>query len=369
VLIGILPTLHRSDLHAGAITGTARYRALNTGLRRLRRGSFQIQIAGPDPLELACDDVAVEGANCSFQVHLRVNPVDFARVYNAVQLATVPVLAVAGNSPTFLGHRLWEETRIALFKQSVDDREGRGPRRRLSRVSFGTGWLRGGPVELFAESVRLYPPVLPATSGQEPADGGDGPQPPPLDELRLHHGTVWRWNRAVYDPALGGHLRIEMRPLPSGPTMVDMLANSAFLIGLSLWLARQDQRWTYRLSFERAEHSFYQAAQYGLGAQLSWPFGHGSQVRTVQAADLVPELLPAAREGLRAAGVSAAEAARLLGIIAARVATRQTGAAWQRKVLAIAEQRLNREDALAAMLERYLRCAASQQPAHTWPLT
>ena len=368
-LIGILPTLRRSDLHANAITGTPRYRALGTSLRQLRHGSFHIQIAGPDPLELACNDVAVEGANCSFQVHLRVNPADFARVYNAVQLATAPALAVAGNSPTFLGHRLWEETRIALFKQSVDDRDGREPRRRLSRTSFGTGWLRGGPAELFAESVRLHPPVLPVTSGREPGDGGDDSQAPPLDELRLHHGTVWRWNRAVYDPALGGHLRIEMRAFPSGPTMADMLANSAFLIGLSLWLAGRDQRWTYRLSFERAEHNFYRAAQHGLDAQLSWPFGRGNQVRTVQAADLVPELLPAAREGLMAAGVAAAEADRLLGIIAARAATRQTGAAWQRKALAIAEQRLAREDALAAMLERYLRYAASEHPAHTWPLT
>ncbi len=368
-LIGILPTLRRCDLHAGAITDTFRYQALDTSLRQLRRGSFQIQITGPDPLDLASDDVAIEGANCSFQVHLRVNPADFARLYNAVQLATIPVLAVAGNSPTFLGHRLWDETRIALFKQSVDDRDGRGLRRRLSRVAFGTGWLRGGPLELFAESVRLHPPLLPVIGGDDPIDGGDRSQAPALDELRLHHGTVWRWNRAVYDPALGGHLRIEMRALPAGPTMTDMLANSAFLIGLSLWLAGQDQRWTYRLSFERAEHSFYRAAQHGLAAQLSWPFGHAGGVRTVRAADLVPGLLPPAREGLTGAGVTAAEADSLLGVIASRVATGQTGAVWQRRMLAMTGRRLGREDALTAMLEHYLRCAASEQPVHTWPLT
>ena len=367
-LIGVLPTLRWTDLHPGVITDVPRYRALNTALRHLRQGSFRIRIAGVDPLERASEDVAVEGATTSFQVHLRVNPGDFTRTYNAVQLATAPVLAVAGNSPTFLGHQLWEETRIALFKQSIDERDGRGPRRRLARVAFGTGWLRGGPVTLFGESVRLHQPLLPVLGGGAPLDGGNGASASPLDELRLHQGTVWRWNRAIYDPASGGHLRIEMRALPAGPTVTDMLANAAFLIGLSLRLAEQDSRWTYQLSFERAEHNFYRAAQHGLAAALSWPFGDSGQVRTVPAAQLVPELLPPARDGLVHAGVAAAEADRLLGVISARVSAGQTGAVWQRRTLAAAGQRLAREPAVAAMFERYLHCAATEQPVHTWPV-
>jgi hypothetical protein len=152
-----------------------------------------------------------------------------------------------------LGHRLWEETRIALCKQSIDDRDGRGLRRRLARVAFGTGWLRAGPLALFAEAVRLHQPLLPVLSDQDPLEAGDDGEAPPLAELRLHQGTVWRWNRPVYDPASGGHLRIELRALPAGPTVTDMLANAAFLVGLSRWLAAQDERWTWRLSFERAE--------------------------------------------------------------------------------------------------------------------
>jgi hypothetical protein len=367
-LIGILPTLRRSDLDPGVITDVPRYRALNAGLRHLRPDSFQIRIAGVDPLQLASEDVAVEGANSSFQVHLRVNPAEFMRTYNAVQLATAPVLAVAGNSPTFLGHQLWEETRIALFKQSVDDRDGRGPRRRLARAAFGTGWLRGGPVTLFGESVRLHQPLLPVLGDADPREGVGGACAPPLDELRLHQGTVWRWNRAIYDPASGGHLRIEMRALPSGPTVIDMIANAAFLIGLSLWLAEQDPRWTYQLSFERAEDNFYRAAQYGLAAVLSWPFRDNRHMPTVTAGQLVPELLPPARDGLVRAGVAAAQADRLLGVISARVATGQTGAVWQRRTLAAAGQRLAREPAVAAMFERYLQCAITEQPVHTWPV-
>jgi hypothetical protein len=168
-LIGILPTLERADLGPGMMTDAPRYRALGNSLQRLRPDPFRIQITGADPLELASDDVGLEGANSSFQIHLRVNPGRFTRSYNAIQLATAPVLAVSGNSPTFLGHRLWEETRIAVFKQSVDDRGGQGPRRRLARAALGTGWLRGGPLELFTESVRLHQPLLPALSPPQPA--------------------------------------------------------------------------------------------------------------------------------------------------------------------------------------------------------
>jgi gamma-glutamyl:cysteine ligase YbdK (ATP-grasp superfamily) len=367
-LIGILPTLSNADLGPGMMTDMPRYRALGSGLQRLRASPFRIRIAGEDPLDLASEAFGLEGANTSFQVHLRVDPAHFTRTYNAVQLATAPVLAVSGNSPIFLGHRLWEETRIALYKQSVDDRQGHGPRRRLARTALGTGWLRGGAGELFTESVRLHQPLLPVLGDRDmPVDGAPW-HPPPLSELRLHQSTVWRWNRAIYDPESGGHLRIEMRALPAGPTVIDMLANAAFLIGLSLWLAEQDQRWTYALPFERADHGFYRAAQHGLSAELSWPSGHRDQMRTLPAAELVPELVPTARQGLVQAGVAAAEADLLLEVICARAASGQTGAAWQRATLAALEQDHDREHALAMMLERYLGCAETGLPVHTWPV-
>ena len=180
---------------------------------------------------------------------------------------------------------------------------------------------------------------------------------------------MWRWNRPVYDPALGGHLRIELRALPAGPTVVDMLANAAFLIGLSRWVASEDERWTWRLSFERAEDGFYRAAEHGLAAELTWPFGQEGRLRTLSAAVLVPELLPAAREGLIGAGVAAPEADFLLGVIAARVRSGQTGAVWQRQMLAALEPRLGRERALAVMLERYLEHATTDQPVHSWAIS
>src|SRR5262249_31159286 len=202
-LIGILPTLTRADLGPGVMTDVPRYRALSSGLRRLRQDPFRIRIAGKDPLELASEDVTLEGANTSFQVHLRVNPADFTRTYNAVPLATAPVLAVSGNSPTFLGHRLWEETRIALFKQSVDDRQAHGPRRRLARTALGTGWLRNGALELFTQSGRLHQPLLPVLSGPGPPAGSSEWQGPPPGQARLPHRTPGRRDPATYDPPSG----------------------------------------------------------------------------------------------------------------------------------------------------------------------
>jgi hypothetical protein len=368
--IGILPTIAATDLSSAMLSEGARYRVLIRALRRLRGGPLRTQLPGAEPLPLATDDVVLQGAPTSLQVHLRVEPAHFAKAFNAVQLATAPVLAVAGNSPTFLRHRLWEETRIALFRQQTDGL-GHEPRPH-TRISLGSGWLRGGAADLFADSVRQHEPLLPiVTEPDEP--GQPAPQPrtglgPALEELRLHHGTVWPWNRAVYDPADEGHLRIEMRALPAGPTVIDMAANAAFLIGLSLWLADQDEQWTYTLPFECADHNFHSAAQYGLAARLIWPAWPHGGTRILTAADVISESLPGARQGLLRAGVAESEADRLLDVIGARVATGQTGAAWQRAALAAAQtpSRPPAPDEYAEMLRSYIDFATTGQPVHTW---
>ncbi|HEY6707147.1 MAG TPA: glutamate--cysteine ligase, partial [Actinomycetota bacterium] len=357
------------DLQLAALSDAPRYRALNNGVRRLRQEPFRIRIAGADPLELAADDIGLEGANTSFQVHLKVDPDRFADHFNAAQLAIAPVLAVAGNSPTFLGHRLWEETRVALFKQAIDDRGPAGRAgRRVARVAFGTGWTATGALELLEESVRLHEPVLPVVGPEHPLERVAAGQVPALGELRLHQSTVWRWNRPIYDPAGGGHLRIELRALPAGPTVVDMLANAAFLLGLTLALAPGAAATTRRFAFQQAHHNFYRAAQFGLGAELAWPLAPSGRPRILTAPDLVHQLLPTARQGLVGAGVLAGEADELLAVIEARAATGQTGAAWQRLALATLEPTLGREQALAAMFEQYLEHQRTGEPVHTWPL-
>jgi hypothetical protein len=159
-----------------------------------------------------------------------------------------------------------------------------------------------------------------------------------------------------------------MRALPSGPTVTDMLANAAFLLGLTLALAPDAPATVRRFAFQQAHHNFYRAAQFGLGAELAWPQASDGRAWALPAAELVRRLLPTAAKGLVEAGVDPEEAGPLLAVIEARAETGQTGAAWQRQALAALERRLGRRRALAEMLERYLGHQRTGEPVHTWPL-
>jgi hypothetical protein len=375
--IGILPTLERRHLGASALSDGKRYRALAAGLMRIRGEAFDIRIEGEgdDAVSLRSHDVTFEGANTSLQVHLRVDPEAFARTINAAQVATAVVLATAGNSPFFLGQRLWHETRVALFRQSVDDRgDAREDDWRPARVSFGHGWVRQGARELFEEAVNLHEPVLPVLDAEDPLAVVRAGGVPSLAELRLHHGTVWRWNRAVYDPGDGGHLRIEMRALPAGPSIRDTVANAAFMVGLTLGLAPRMDEISTGLTFGHARRNFYAAARYGLDAELLWPEAVAPSPRGSSARELAQRLLPVAHAGLCGHGVDPAEAEAWLSVIAGRIASGVTGAVWQRRVYAKALERhvaLGRRDAgrgaLGSMLERYLALSEADAPVHTWP--
>ena len=364
-MMGILPTLRDTHLGPAAMTDIARYRALAFGLRRLRRRPFSICIDGEDPLGLSWDDVTLEGANASLQLHLRVEQEKFVDTYNAAQLATAPVLAVSGNSPFFFGHRLWEETRVALFKQSVDSRESAQQGSQLPRVCFGDAWLEGSAVSLFESSVLQHPPLIPLMTQQNPLESVATGTLPHLRELRLHHGTVWTWNRAVYDPSDMGHIRLEHRSLPAGPTLIDMLANAAFFIGLTLGLRDDLPRMKAALDFNDVHHNFYRAAQWGLASELVWTDGRVRGCR--RAMDLVPALIEVAAQGLDSVQLSRTETEPLLDIVANRAASGQTGAVWQRTTLARLEQRLGRDQAWTTLLEEYLALSNTGKPVHEWP--
>jgi len=258
---------------------------------------------------------------------------------------------------------------VALFKQAVDERDAVHARWQPARVSFGNHWVHEGALELFTETVALHPPLLPVVGDEASLacveDGGV----PALDELRLHQGTIWRWNRPVYDPAEGGHLRVEMRALPAGPAPVDMAANMAVLLGLVHALREETDWMTPALPFHHAEHNFYRAAQSGLDAMLLWPAPDPPSPRPVRAGELVRALLPRAREGLAAAGVEDAEADALCAVLHERASTGQTGARWQCRALEALEAKRPRGEALAEMLRRYLELAASGEPVARWPVT
>lgn len=365
--IGILPTLKQSDFGTGCVTDLPRYHALVRQLIERRGSDFCIDIDGKDPLRLDMADITLEGANTSFQVHYRVAPAAFADTFNALQLVTPLALALAANSPTLFGHSLWQETRIPLFKQSIDIRQrDRYSWSEPARVNFGHGWVRRGAFELFEEIVRLYHPLIPLCADHR-ACAVDG-DTPALHELRLHLSTVWLWNRPVFDPADGGHLRIEMRALPAGPSAVDMVANAAFLIGLAEGLRGDINRLLPGIPFHIAEHNFYRAAQHGLQAKLVWPRHDQNRLREQPVTGIIAALLPTAREGLTAVGVTAREIDYYLGVIEARLEGGVTAADWQLATWRRFEKRMSSQRALHAMLNLFTVHSEANLPVAQWPL-
>ena len=360
--IGILPTLQERHLNQVYMTDRPRYHALARGLCGVRGKSFYIDINGKDRLSLEGEGVTVEGANTSFQVHLRVPANQFARQFNSAQLTTPFTVALAANSPLIAGHRLWQESRIALFKQSIDFRERDHPDwRQPARVSFGHGWVRDSAWELFAENVALYQPLIPALIDEEDSGGI-----PSLPELCLHHGTIWPWNRAVYGASDGGHLRIEFRSLPAGPTVIDMLANAALSIGWAVGLGESVDQYLARLPFKFAEYNFYRAAQYGLDAQLIWPRKHVGGLEERPIVELIEEFLPRARVGLELLGIETSEIDRLWAVIEQRFASGRTGAAWQMREFERYRKNCEVGEACSRMLADYVNNVMEGKPVASW---
>jgi CBS domain-containing protein len=368
VLAGILPTLRASDLVPGNLTPLPRYRELDRQLSDLGHGTFQIHIRAVDDLRLARESLIVESGNCSFQIHLQVGSDEFPRVYNAAQAFAAPVLAAATNSPLLLGKRLWHETRIALFQQAADTRGPDTGRTIVPRVTFGRAWVEGSVLEIYREDIARYRPLLGGDVDESPLELLRRGEVPSLPALRLHNGTIWRWNRPCYGITDGRpHLRIENRILPSGPTVEDEVASSSLWLGLMRGAIARELDVTRRMPFEAAHGNFIAAARSGLDAQLHWFDG-----RTVPADRLIlDELIPFAYEGLRSAGVCSSDADRFLGTVARRVATRRTGSQWALDSLAAmesAERKGTAGQRLAALTHAMRAGQRGAHPVHEWSL-
>ena len=371
VTIGILPTLTVEHLDSEQLTEDPRYALLNRTMVAQRGEPFHLDIDEPvtngtvgEHLSLQVDSIAPEAACTSLQLHLQLTPEAFPLYWNAAQAVAGVQVALAANSPFLLGHRLWAETRVPLFTQAVDTRpeelRNQGVR---PRVWFGDRWA-SSVEDLFEENVRYFAALLPFDEDEDPLAVLDAGGAPSLHELRMHNGTVWRWNRPVYDVADGvAHLRLENRVLPAGPTAVDSVANAMFFYGLVRALAESEHPPWERMSFAAAESNFTAGARWGIDAQVYWP---GRGVLGVD--ELVLEvLLPLAAEGLRGWGVDHDSARRYLAIIEARCRTRRTGSTWQTGVVAALEEcGTDRVRAMHLMLERYVELMMTNAPVHTW---
>ncbi len=366
VLSGILPTLDKSDLHLDNMTPKPRYFALNDAMNRLRGDQYHFRIKGRDELMVTHDNVMLEACNTSFQVHFQVSPADFARLYNIAQAVAAPVLAAATNSPLLFGRQLWRETRIALFQQSIDTRSPTGHLRQQSpRVSFGRRWLKESVVEIFQEDISRFRVLLSTEVDEDPFEALQEGRPPQLLALRLHNGTVYRWNRPCY--GISGdrpHLRIENRVLPAGPTAVDEVANAALWFGLLSGVSKTYGDITKEMDFDVARENFVAAARLGLAAHFNWPGRENVAAKNL----LLDELLPLARTGLEAVEIDRSDIDRYLGVVEERVDSLRTGSQWQVESMAAMKFDGSPAECLSALVAATCERQLSGEPVHLWKL-
>jgi gamma-glutamyl:cysteine ligase YbdK (ATP-grasp superfamily) len=367
-MIGMLPTLSPEHLTGAALSANPRYRLINEQVFAARGEDMHIEIDGVERLSVHADTIAPEAACTSVQFHLQVSPQEYAAHWNAAQCLAGVQVALGANSPFLFGKQLWRETRIALFEQATDTRpeelKAQGVR---PRVWFGERWITS-IFDQFEENVRYFPALLPVRDDEDPVEVLERGDTPQLAELRMHNGTIYRWNRPVYDVFRGRpHLRVENRVLPAGPTVVDVLANGAFYYGALKMLTAQERPLWSQMSFQAAADNFAAGARDGINAHVYWP-GLGD----VPVTELVlRRLLPLAEQGLAAWGVDAKVRDRLLTVIEQRCITESNGAEWQARTFRRIDderQPLDRRDALREMLGRYVEHMHSNEPVHTWPI-
>jgi gamma-glutamyl:cysteine ligase YbdK (ATP-grasp superfamily) len=364
--IGTLPTLTLDDVGAVAISRKGRYHELDASIMAARAAPILLSIDGTgiggEHLEVSLDSITLEAAATSLQVHLDLPADGFPSAWNAAQAVAALQVAVGANAPLLLGRALWHETRIPLFEQVIDVRRpghaAGATAAEPPRVWFGERWI-DHPADLFVENVTHFRPLL--------SDSAEATEPDDIafDALRLHNGTVWRWNRPVY-AVIGGRptLRIENRVLSAPPTSIDGSADIALFLGLVAGLRDEADALTSALPFATAERNFRSAARDGLDARLHWP-GHDA---TVRAADLLnSQMLDVAAAGLAALGVPTSESDAALDVISSRASSGRTGASWQLAALAEEERRHERTEALRRVVLRYRDLQQEGEPVHRWP--
>jgi len=368
LLAGILPTIRKFDVEIANITPLDRYRALMDGLKQLRGEAFELRMSGIDELNLRQDTAMLEACNTSFQVHLQVKPDEFVQMYNYSQALAGPAMAIAVNSPMLFGRRLWQETRIALFQQSIDIRTLTDHfRDRSPRVTFGNDWLRNSLMEIYREDVARFQVLLTTDVEEDVFEQLEKGIAPKLRALNIHNSTVYRWNRPCYGISPNGkpHLRIENRIFPAGPSIPDAMANAAFWIGMMNGMADFYPDITEVMDFAHAKANFFAAARFGLDTQFTWV----NDRKVSPQALILDELLPIAEKGLQKAGIIREDIDNYLGIIESRARNGRTGSQWMLDSFSsIAKQGVARDEVVSAITSSIYQQQLEGLPVHEWEL-
>lgn len=365
-LTGILPTLRKHDLEMHNLTPKDRYFALMAAIQKHLLGtSFELRVEGVDELLVKHDSPLLEACNTSFQVHLQVAPNDFVKMYNIAQTLAAPVISIAANSPLVFGRRLWHETRIALFQQSLDTRTTNDHmRERLPRVNFGSGWLQGDITQIYKEDISRFRVLLAGAIEEDSIEQVQAGITPKLRALQIHNSTVYRWNRPCYGISPNGkpHLRIENRVMPAGPTTVDEVANAAFWLGCMVAMGSQYEDVTKHIDFADTRDNFLKSAKFGIDTTFTW-----MKDKKIPVTELIlNELLPMAREGLKMRKVKSSDINRYLDIIEARAKDHKTGARWALRSFTALKKVVTNDEAVTAVTAAIVKNQAQNKPVHTW---
>jgi len=365
VMTGILPTIRRFDLNLKNLTPLERYYSLIEAVNNMRGGSYELRLEGHDELNVMMESALIEACNTSFQVHLQIRPDDFVRRYNIAQAVAAPVMAVSTNSPMLFGKRLWSETRIALFRQSIDTRfTGDHLRERAPRVMFGSQWLKDSILKLYQEDIARFRVMFTTDVDEDVFECIENGITPKLRALNIHNSTVYRWNRPCYGISPSGkpHLRIENRIFPAGPSIVDEIANMAFWVGLMNGCDDEYKNITEEMDFLDAKSNFLQAAQHGLGTRFIW-----RNERKIHDTELIKkELLPLARQGLQNAQINPEDIDKYLGIIEERNETGYTGSRWILNSYSKLTKTSSLEEVTLALTSSIVKNQRSNLPVHQW---
>lgn len=361
---GIMPSLKYRNLQFKYMTPEPRYKTLSEELKKLRGAKFEIYLQGVDDLIMSLDSVLFEACNTSFQLHLQIAAQNFVEQHNWSQMIAGPVLSACVNSPLLFGRELWAESRIALFKQSLDTRSSsKYLRDKQPRVYFGQDWLWDSPAEIWRNNLSRFPLLLTSddfeTATKQLAKG----EIPELRAIRLQNGTTYTWNRLCYGPTSPqAHLRIECRYIPAGPSTIDEMANFAFWVGLMESTTEWKQDLHRKVNFKTAKENFIKAARTGLGSTFSWM----GQLRPAKAL-LLEDLLPLARQGLAAKQIAAEDIDRYLGVFEQRVAAESTPAGWTVRNFRNLKSTFGTTAAETELTRLMLQYQAENLPIHQWP--
>ncbi len=344
-LFGVFPSITRRHLNPDTcMTELHRYRLLNRQLLNMRGKPVHLHLDGEEELLVDKGDVMLEALTTSLQIHLQLPFDEIVPGYHAGLWSSMLILGATANSPLVLGKRCWQESRIAIFEQAVDTRNPREIEDHIvPRVHFGKRYINS-LLDLFEDNF-YYSPILPEVIDRPIRD---------LHHLCLHNGTIWRWVRPIiaHNPDGSYHLRLELRVVPSGPTLVDTLANIVFYVALTEGLKTLGDGLT-RVPYETLEADFYSVARDGLDAVVHWPDGHVLPLNQL----IIERGLPLARSSLAQAGIEDTD--RWLDIIEARVKTGATGAQWISK-------HWKRFGDAAQLVCDYIALAQAGQPVHRW---